>query len=53
MAAQNIVWVRAPATWGMRPGWAEIIWLIYVMALGLVFEGFLIDTIECLPLVLH
>ena len=37
----------------MSPGWADTIWSIEVMALGLVSESSLIDTLECLPLVLH
>ena len=37
----------------MRPGWADTIWSIEVMTLGLVSEGFLIDPLEHLPLVLH
>ena len=36
-------------TWGVIPGWAETIWSIEVMALGLVSKGFLIDPPDCLP----
>ena len=53
MAAQNLAWVRAPVTWGMIPGWVETLWSIEVMDPGLVSEGFLIDPLECLPLIPH
>ena len=53
MAAQNIAWVRAPVNWGMRPGWEDTIWSIEVMAPGLVSEEFLIDPLDCFPLVLR
>ena len=35
----------------MSPGWAETIWLIEVMSLGLFSKGLLIDTLESFPLV--
>ena len=53
MADQNLVWVKAPVTWGMRLSWAETICSIEVMASGLVSEDFLIVLPEFLPLVLH
>ena len=53
VATQNIAWVRAPVNCGMSSGWAETIWSIEVIALGLVSEGFLIDQLEFLPLVFH
>ena len=53
MDDQNLMWVRTPVTLGMIPGWAETIWSIEVMAPDLVSEGFLIEPLECLPLVLH
>ena len=37
----------------MIPGWTETIWSIEVMASGLVSEAFLVNLLECLPLVLH
>ena len=37
----------------MGPGWADTIWSIEVMTLGLVYKCFLIDLHECLTLVLH
>ena len=40
-------------TWGVRPGLAETIWSIDVMATGVVSEGLLVDPPKCLPLVLH
>ena len=53
MDAHNLAWVKAPVTWVMSPGWAETIWSIEVMAPGLVSEGFLIDPLEFLTLILH
>ena len=53
MADQNLAWVRAPVTWGMIPGWSDTDWSTEVMAPGLLSKGFLIDPIECLPLVLY
>ena len=53
VATHNIVWVRTPVTWGMIPVWAETIWSIEVIAPVLVSEGFLIDLLEFLPLVLR
>ena len=47
------MWVQGPVTWGVIPGWAETIWSIEDMALIMVYEGFLIETLECLPLVLR
>ena len=52
-AAQNLVWVRYPVTWGMRPCWEETIWSIETMDLGLVTEGLLIDPPESFHLVLY
>ena len=37
----------------MIPDWEETFWSIEVMAPGLVSEGFLIDPLECFPLVLY
>ena len=37
----------------MSPGWAETIWSIDVMAPGLVSEGFLINPLDFLTLVLN
>ena len=42
-----------PVNSGMIPGWEDIIWSIEAMAPGMISEGFLIDPLECLPLVLH
>ena len=53
VAAQNLAWVRAPVTLGMSPVWADTIWSMEVMSPGLVFEGFLIDPLEYLTLILH
>ena len=53
VATQNLVRVRSPVTWVMITGWAETIWSIEVMDPVLVSEGFLIDPLECLPLVIH
>ena len=47
------MWVRYPVTWVMIPGWAETIWSIEVMSLGLVYEGYQINLPEHFPLVLH
>ena len=52
-ASQNLSWMCFPVTWGLRYGWAEIIWSIEFMDLSMVYEGFLIEPPECLTLVLH
>ena len=53
MDAQNLAWVRATVTRGIRPGWSDTIRSIEVMAPGMVSEGFLVDPPEILPLILH
>ena len=50
VADQNLVLVSSNVIWGTRPGCAEIIWSIEVMASGLVSKGFIIDLPKCLPL---
>ena len=47
------MWVGAPVTGGVIPGWEETICLIEVMEPGLVSNVFLIDPPEILSLVLH
>ena len=37
----------------MRPSWADSVWPIKVIAPGLFFEGFLIDSPDIFPLVIH
>ena len=53
MDAQNLVCTNDIVTWGMIPGWVQIIWKIKFMDLGLVSEVFLVKSPECLPLVPH
>ena len=53
VAAQNFVLVRTPVTFSMSPGWSDTIMSIEFMDPGLVSEGFLIDLLECLPLVIY
>ena len=43
MASQNLVWVSYLLTWGMNPGWSEIIWSTEVMDLGISYEVFLME----------
>ena len=50
---QNIDSVSSPVTWGIKPGWEEIIWSTEFMAMGLIYEDFLINPHRCLPLVFH
>ena len=53
MAVHNLVWVRAPLTWGVIPGWADTICSIDFMSPGLVSKSFLIHLPDCFYLVLH